>query len=384
MPTKQSRLDWVDHLRTFIIILVVNAHACGACSNIGNWYYRISPGPRPAVEMVFAIWGAHLQAFFMGLLFFLAGYFADRSLVRRGPKAFLAERALRLGVPTLIFMLIIYPFIMYGLNPWHNVLIPFGKFYAHYLSSGYFLVCTGPLWFSFALLLFCFDLVVARMIRPVTTGYRAQYEGAPRLKMTSLLGVGLALGFASFLVRIWLPIGVAVFGFAPCFFPQYVGVFCLGIAVSRRNALQALAGSPVAAQALRLGLVGGPISLGLVGLMVGLPTSVGFYSFMGGVSLPGFAYALWEQLTGVCIGLGLMSWFSQHLNRETPFLRWLADRSFGVYVFHAPILIAFTMLFQHLHAIRFVLAALLTIVTLVASYLFADVIRRLPGLRTIF
>jgi peptidoglycan/LPS O-acetylase OafA/YrhL len=162
-----------------------------------------------------------------------------------------------------------------------------------------------------------------------------------------------------------------------------VGVFCLGIAVSRRNALQALARSSVAAQALRLGLVGGPIGLALMGGL-GILLAIGSNPFVGGLSLPALAYALWEQLTGLCLGLGLMNWFSQHLNRETPFLRWLADRSFGVYVFHTPFVIAFTMLFQHLHAIRFVLAALLTIVTLVASYLFADVIRRLPGLRAIF
>jgi len=48
------------------------------------------------VKIAFALWQGHLQAFFMGLLFFLAGIFAHRSLSRRGARAFLAERSMRL------------------------------------------------------------------------------------------------------------------------------------------------------------------------------------------------------------------------------------------------------------------------------------------------
>ena len=64
-------------------------------------------------------------------------------------------------------------------------------------------------------------------------------------------------------------------------------------------------------------------------------------------------------------------------------MRWLADRSFAVYVLHAPILVALAMLFRALPQNMYGLVALLTFTGLVASYLLADLARRLPGLRAI-
>ncbi len=32
-----SRMLWIDHLRMFVILLVVNMHACVTYSNLGGW-----------------------------------------------------------------------------------------------------------------------------------------------------------------------------------------------------------------------------------------------------------------------------------------------------------------------------------------------------------
>jgi len=53
------------------------------------------------------------QAYFMGLLFLIAGYFVPDSFDRKGPARFLRDRAVRLGIPTLIYMLFINPSIEY-------------------------------------------------------------------------------------------------------------------------------------------------------------------------------------------------------------------------------------------------------------------------------
>ncbi len=68
-----------------------------------------------AVKIVFIFWQAHLQAFFKGLLFFLAGVFAHRSLERRGSGKFLRERGRRLGLPSLLYVLLIHPIMVYVL-----------------------------------------------------------------------------------------------------------------------------------------------------------------------------------------------------------------------------------------------------------------------------
>jgi len=64
-------------------------------------------------------------------------------------------------------------------------------------------------------------------------------------------------------------------------------------------------------------------------------------------------------------------------------LRWLSDRCFAVYVLHTPILVALLMLFRALPQNPYLLALLLTISGLAASYALADIARRIPGLRVI-
>jgi len=112
MSQPKPRLAWIDNLRTFAILLVVNMHACVTYSHVGDWYMKSAHEPTLAEKIPFIFWQGHLQAFFMGLLFFVAGYFAQLSLARKGPGAFVRKRLVRLGLPTLLYMLVIHPFIL--------------------------------------------------------------------------------------------------------------------------------------------------------------------------------------------------------------------------------------------------------------------------------
>ena len=125
MSSAPARLPWIDHLRTLVILLVVSMHACVTYSHVGDWYVMAERVPSLPEKLVFIFWQAHLQSFFMGLLFFISGYFAHGALGRHGPGRFLRERAVRLGLPTLLYMLVIHPFILLGLNPWHADFPPF-------------------------------------------------------------------------------------------------------------------------------------------------------------------------------------------------------------------------------------------------------------------
>ena len=91
-----SRVAWIDNLRTLMIVLVVNMHACVTYSHVGSWYRKEQPEPAMPVKMAFIFWQGHLQAFFMGVLFFLAGVFAHYSPERRGLGSFFRERGRRM------------------------------------------------------------------------------------------------------------------------------------------------------------------------------------------------------------------------------------------------------------------------------------------------
>ena len=376
-----SRLPWIDHLRTTAIVLVVNMHACVTYSHVGDWYMMADPEPTMAAKVPFIVWQGLLQSFFMGLLFFLAAYFAAGSLARRGPGGFVRERLVRLGLPALLYMLVIHPFILLGLNPWNHDFGPPAAFYGRYLTSGRFLGSSGPLWFAVALLLFC--LVLAAWKSALGSGRSTLTPAAPAAAPSGklLIGFALILGLGSFAVRLVQPIGTNILNLQLCFFVQYIAWFLAGLHAARHGWLATLAASPRARTAGWLALVGGPLVL--LALLAGGARQAGVEAFFGGMHWQAFGLALWEQLTGLGLALGALALFSRRGNNDSRAQRWLADRSFGVYVLHAPVLVALAILFRALPYHLYGLVVLLTIAGLVVSYGLADLARRIPGFRAI-
>ena len=68
-----GRLEFVDNLRWVLIVLVVSMHAAVTYSHLGSWYFMEDPKPGLGLMVLFATYQVFLQAFFMGLLFFIAG-----------------------------------------------------------------------------------------------------------------------------------------------------------------------------------------------------------------------------------------------------------------------------------------------------------------------
>lgn len=213
-----SRLHWVDNVRTFMILLVVNMHACVTFSHVGGWYVKLPPEPDLVHKLPFIIWQGHLQSFFMGLLFFLAGYFAEKSLAKKGRTEFLRDRFLRLGLPTLLFMLVIHPFTVLVIMK-DAELHSFGEFcrlYADYLRSGRFISASGPLWFAFALLIFSLCFAGLRNNQRSDASNRATPEAV------HLICFCLLLVLTTFATRLVFPLETSFINFQLCFFPQYM------------------------------------------------------------------------------------------------------------------------------------------------------------------
>src|SRR5882762_3226175 len=100
-----SRLLFVDNIRWTMIILVLSMHACDTYSPFGNWYYVDRQKADLGTMIFFGVYQSFLQAFFMAVLFFIAGYFSAAAYDRKGFSRFLRDRFLRLGLPTLLYML---------------------------------------------------------------------------------------------------------------------------------------------------------------------------------------------------------------------------------------------------------------------------------------
>src|SRR5580704_1617556 len=106
-PTRPARLIYIDNIRWVMIMLVLSMHAAVTYSGHGSWYVKESAHLGVAQDLTFLTYQELLQSFFMGFLFFIAGYFIPGACDKKGPARFIRDRAYRLGLPSLLFIFLI-------------------------------------------------------------------------------------------------------------------------------------------------------------------------------------------------------------------------------------------------------------------------------------
>src|SRR5215831_13324173 len=110
-----ARLRFADHLRAALIILVVLHHVAVMYGAGAPFYYVEPPYTDGLAFVVLLLFILLNQGYFMGLLFLVAGYFTPGSFDRKGPRPFLRDRALRLFVPLVAFVLLLNPIASIGI-----------------------------------------------------------------------------------------------------------------------------------------------------------------------------------------------------------------------------------------------------------------------------
>jgi hypothetical protein len=68
----------------------------------------------PATELALTYLLGPTALFVIGTFFFVSGRLAEFAMARKGPARFAADRLLRLGVPYLVFMALLWPMFMWG------------------------------------------------------------------------------------------------------------------------------------------------------------------------------------------------------------------------------------------------------------------------------
>jgi glucans biosynthesis protein C len=372
-----QRLAFIDNIRWVLILIVICHHAAVTYSHVGGWYYLDGPEPPLSVKLPFIALETYDQAYFMGLLFFLAGYFVPRAFDAKGSGRFLRDRAIRLGIPSLLFMLIIHPITVYWLlrrfyDPGRPSL---NAVYGRYIMSGRVLSGTGPMWFAVALLVFCCAYAAARIISP-----RVQINRLPDHK--DVIATITLIAACTFGVRIVQPIGTNVVNMQLCYFSQYIILFALGILAYRGDWLQRIQSSFGLfwfKLALLIGIPGFFAVLLGSGALRGSPSPL-----LGGLHWQNALFSLWESFfcIGVCFGLTVL--FRDHFNTQTAFTRWMSKNSFTAYMLHTPILVATTLALRRIHApigLKFLCACA---IAAPITFLISGLLRpALPGLRRI-
>lgn len=359
----QPRLWFVDNLRILLISLVIVHHVAVTYSGLPLWYYTEKPDSG-AVGLGLTVLLLVNQAWFMGAFFLLSGYFTPRSYDRKGPRAFLRDRLVRLGIPLLVFYFVLNPIL--SLGSYHG-----GPVLGSYLSS----IGSGPLWFVLALLVLDACYAAFR----VATRDRRSRERTPRpLTYPTVFGFVLALALVTYVLRIGIPEGfwVPVIDFpTSAYLPQYVSFFVLGIVAYRRGWFHSVTA--------RMGKVGLGMAVGATVVFLPLAMIGGFDAWVGHGTVSSLCYALWDSTFAVGICLALLTFFRHRLNGHGALSRYLSGHVFAVYVTHAIVVTAAVYALSVAPVPTLAKFAIGVVVALPACFALAGPVRRLPGVRRV-
>jgi hypothetical protein len=370
-PTRH--LLFIDNIRIVLICLVIITHLAVTYGAFGRWFYNEVEGFSPETALLTII-AAISQSFMMGFFFLIAAYFIPPSLVRKGTGRFVHDRLVRLGIPLLVWVLLIGPVLRYyvavktegfsgSLADWYSLGI------THISIFG-----LGPLWFVLSLLVFTLLYVLWKVLFP---GYVS--SGAlPFPSLLRITGAGILIGMATFLVRIFIPIGNSweFFDIQVPFFPQYIAFFLIGLYASQSDwfiRMPDRTGKTCALLAVLL-LFCQPLLLVASGALSG-----SLDPLLGGLHWQALAYSLWEQIFAVFVVTGMLWLFSDRFDREGPIASAAAGATYTVYIIHPVVIIPLTLSLQKIMLSpvpKFVLAA---VIAIPLCFLVAILIRSVPG-----
>jgi len=372
-PSK-SRIAYIDNLKALMIILVILVHAGCTYSGLGSWYYK-EPGSYGNITFyTFLFFLLFTQAYFMALFFLISAYFIPTSLAKKGTARFLADRLFRLGVPTLIYMLILHPLLIKMIHPDMNVV----QYWLTGFVSLKFLSWSGPMWFALTLLFFSMVYsLCSRWFTRLTAGLTCNPGTGNVLALTAIMAL------IAFCIRLVYPIGTSVMNLQFCFFAPYIVMFPAGILASQKNILDRIESREAGRWLIAAFAIGVPLWALVIHYGV-RREDFSHSEILGGWNLPALGFALWESFICISVIIGLLGIFRKFFNQQSALQRFLANNAFGVYVFHPPILVAISLLLAGVTAPPLLKFLLVSAIAVPACFLASSLIRRIPVCSTLF
>ena len=364
MSTHPARNASIDHLRIVLTVLVILHHCAIVYGGSGGWYWKQEPDGSNRLLILF---NAVNQSYFMGFFFLLAGFYTPASYDRKGAWPFLADRLRRLGLPLLGYFFLVSPMTI--------ALARTGE--GHPFWSGWWLMTKlkefepGPLWFAEALLIFAFAYAAWRRLTP---GSARHLQAVPKFSTLALAAVGV--GAVSFLIRFFVPVGTNVGWLQLGYFPPYVLLFVAGCLAARAQLLERVTFAEAKPWAI--------VSLVMFVLMpVVIVTHGGKGSFQGGWTFNAVFYAFWDPLIAWGIILTLLWFFRIYWATATPVSAALAQRAYGAYIVHPPVLVGLCLLARSLAIPPLLKFGLVGLAACASSFAVASLLLLIPGLKKI-
>ena len=378
----ESRNTPLAYLRAFIIVLVVAQHAAmpyhvvlpafeaSSLQDHLESLRALAPVNDELRSGMLSLLTSFNDAFFMALLFLLSGLFVGPSLERKGPRGYLQDRLLRLGVP-LGVMALIRPLTHYPTYLQHGGTGGFAGFWSEWGEVSW---RGGPIWFLEVLLFFDVVVTAAALLglRASTSRTDESKAATPGRFFLALVGASLlaylpltaALGPSS-----WVQVPLAQIELNRILF--YLTYFVAGIVLGAPG----LGGTFLAS---RTPLGDRWIRWSLAGLLT-FAVSLGALLSGGSGLVAGVLYVL----AAAALSFAFLAFFLRFAQRESTAWDSLFENSYGIYVFHYGVSswFSFALLQAPLPAVGKFAAAFVG--TLAACWGLTALLRRIPGVSRI-
>jgi glucan biosynthesis protein C len=322
-PTRLARDAATDYLRLAVILLVVFIHAALAYASFSRYDPKhyvdatapiVDPARWPLLDSPILF----IDTFAMPLLFLVSGLFVFSGLERKGSGGYFLPRLKRLGVPFIAAAFLLSPLAFW---PGYLRSIPDSSvpYWIRFFTTDGWMI--GAAWFLWVLL--AFDAIIALLHRMAPALLNALHrKPSPLFVLAATAIVFVPAGMAVSPYSWLTPIGP--FDVQPARVPLYFLYFLLGMALGSKGGARETVW---------------PTHWGLY-LLAGL---VSFAAYMlVGVNARGFALraVAMTAFAGSCAGttLGLGGAFHRFAQKHIPALDVLAACSFGIYLFHYPIM----------------------------------------------
>ncbi|MGC2774017.1 MAG: acyltransferase [Bradyrhizobium sp.] len=371
--TTCDRIGALDRARTFITLSVVLYHSAI------NYTYFGQGGDRMH-WLGFDLVALFNDSYFMSCMFFISGLFVPASLARRGASTFLLRRALRLGMPYVVSIVVIMPIAYY-------------RYYVaedHFTAVWWRMISAGPwpsgsAWFLGVLLMF--DAAAALSWAVVPQAFSRLGQWAETLLRRPLAGfiVFLLIANAAYLPpHLWFGDGV---WFMPGHFPLplqasrallYPAFFLAGVALGAAR----LTTAPFAAQGalVQRWLVWFALSYGCYGMILFL--AYVHHNWITDFDAPP---VWWRAAYGIAVAsfcaamaFAVPTFFQRWANAPLSLMDRIQPSAYGIYLLHfLPLLWLQYLVYDPAWpaAVKF---AIVLVGTLSASWLAAAALRRVP------
>jgi hypothetical protein len=238
---RSERVAYLDNLKMLLVAVIIAGHGALAYGSLESaWPYQdvqeVQLGAVSDIALSMVVIPAAL--FSMGLFFLISGLVTPGSVSRKGPRRFARDRLIRLGVPLVIWTLLIWPGAIWAAH----VAAGDSRSFWWQLTHGSPVLDTGPMWFVEVLLLYSLAYAAWRYWSgrgAAGDDSTAMPDRSTPLSGRTLIALAVGISVVTVLVRPVFPAASGQIGQSHLWqWPQFVPMFVLGILAAQRGWLE--------------------------------------------------------------------------------------------------------------------------------------------------